>query len=349
MYRNNNRKTFGNKRNLGRGRGFSKIRNQNSLQYTRRRNMLMRNSMISNRISRNMGYPRLGVRVFGQQQDLAFNVKRKQKKGIMQTLTAPISESNTIKTFVTFNNDILTLCQPINPIFFADNVAIIPTHPMFYQGRIPGIAKNYSNYQVINAKLNYVPLIGTTSTGQVAMCSTRHSTPISYDTTLQFGNITNVSSQISSVWMCTNYKASDLDTEIKNMVPMNRNDLSNVFYVAGSGLAADLNVTCNLFVELSYKFTKPAPLIELVEWPNLMTYIISVAGIRSDYANNMSRFNIVVTSTALNIDVGELLVTPGFAVAGTDYLANVTHNNCPVNYASASDQGTITCFMFSCS
>jgi len=284
--------------------------------------------------------------MYGQDQDLAFKLKNK-RKGVMGPLSAPISESNVIKTYINFSNDTLTLCQPIPANCFQANVAVIPTHPMFFPGRVANIAQNYTNYQVTKAVVSYVPLIGTTSTGQIAITSTRHSTPISYLTTDQFANVTNINANISSVWMCSKFRPLDLDTDIKNMVPMNRNDMSNQFYVVGSGLAGNLNVSCNIFLEMSYKFLKPSPSVEVTSNTLLITYVISAAGIRTSLPGPSSRMNIVLSSTAINIDVGELMITPGFTLIATDYLLNVTHNSSPINYDAGSDQGTVVCISFS--
>jgi hypothetical protein len=144
--------------------------------------------------------PRYRV-MFGQQQDLAFGSR--PRKGMGNTFTTPVSESKTINSYFRFNNDTITFCQPIPTSFYILTSAIVPIHPMFYTGRTANLALNFANFQITRACLHYVPLLGSTTPGMIAIGSTRNGTPLTYDTTSQFASLTQISAEIHPVWMCS--------------------------------------------------------------------------------------------------------------------------------------------------
>ncbi len=285
--------------------------------------------------------------LYGRDQDLAFN-SRTKKLGKRQTISTPVSESNTLVSFFKFTNNIITLCQPVPSWFYNTAMAVVPLNPMFYPGRTVQMAQNFANYQILNAKLHYVPLIGTTSTGMIAMSNTRNCLPISYNTATQYSNVTQLNAQISPVWMCTEKSMTDMDKELKNMNMVNRKDVPNTFYVVGNGLAGNLSVSGQLYIEMSIQLSRPVPTTEVSNTSTtIATLVGSAAGWRSDIVFT-NGFGIVVTSTASNIDVGELIKIPAFPVVATDYLVELDHNGIMTDTVnSAADQGTLTVIYYS--
>lgn len=286
--------------------------------------------------------PKLKI-VYGQQQDLAFgtNVNKTNKKGIMNTFTTPVSESKLIRSYFTFTNDTITLCQPIPANCYAANLAVIPLHPLFYSGRLSTIASTFLNFTITRAVLHYVPLIGSTSTGMVAMTSVQHCNPITSTAGDQFGQVTLIDAEINPVWMCSKHLVRDIDSTSKTLMPINRKDIPNSVYVVGSGLAGTLVASCTLFLEMSVKLSRPSPNSEFIA-PGFSTIIGSPNGYRSSVAQTYSTVGIVMTSNVPNIDVGEMLVVPPLPVIATDYLVNLIHNSQGTDYTANNDQGTMT-------
>jgi len=277
---------------------------------------------------------------FGQQQDLAFN-NSPSFKGMGNTFTTPVSESKIVQSYFSFKDDVITFCQPIPTYLYILASATVPLHPMIYFGRTANMALNFANYSVKRAVLHYVPLIGSTSTGMIAIGSTRNCVPLSYDTTIQFNSLTQINAEINPVWMCSKFGIKDLDTTVKNMAPMNRHDIANEIFVVGSGLAGNLIASCTLFLEMSIQLSRPVPSPSLTPFNAYTQIIISAAGIRSSVVIASNLHGFVVNSTAQNIDMGEFIQAPPFPVIATDYDLNLTHNGCSVDYASVLDQGTI--------
>jgi len=294
-----------------------------------------------NRISRNRRFrsSRANVVMFGQQQDLAFQPKT-SVKGMGNTFTTPVSESKTIQTFFKFSNNSITLCQPVAAICYVTNTAVVTLHPMMVNARCANIARAFSCYQITHAILHYVPLIGSTSTGMVAIGSTQRCVPLTRDTTTQFASLTSINAEINPVWMCSKYQVKDLDNSLKNLEPNNKSDMPNNVYVVGSGLAGNLNVSCTLFLEITFTLAKPTPDVYLTLTPATPTLVISAAGIRTT-TPGATFFGIVLTSTASNIDVGELVKIPAMSAAATDYDINIDHNGQLTNYNQVDDQGTL--------
>lgn len=282
---------------------------------------------------------------YGQQQDLAFSGKT-SFKGMGNTFTTPVSESKIVQSFFKFQDDIITFCQPIPANCYVLASATIPIHPMFYFGRTANMALNFANFAVKRIVIHYVPLIGSTSTGMIAIGSTRHCTPLTYDVTTQFSQLTQINAEINPVWMCSRYSVKDIDTTMKNMAPVNRNDIPNNVYVVGSGLANTLALSCTIFAEMSFQLSRPSPSPALTPYSSSLQIIISAAGIRSNTVTTSNMHGIVMNTGAQNIDMGEYIECPPFPVVATDYDINLTHNNCSVDYASALDQGTIYILYF---
>lgn len=293
--------------------------------------------------NRRMNFGRLRPKyhiVFGQQQDLAFgnNIKG---KGMLNTFTTPVSESKMIRSYFQFTKDTITLCQPIPANCYSGNLAIVPLHPLFYTGRLSTLAATFLNFQIARAVLHYVPLIGSTSTGMLAMTSVQHCNPITATTVDQFGQITLIDAEINPVWMCSKHLVRDIDNTTKTIVPINRKDIPNSIYVVGSGLAGTLSVSGTFFLELSVKLSRPAPNNEYLG-PGISTITLSVAGIKSTVAQTYSIIGIVMTSTSTNIDVGEMIICPPLPVAGTDYTVQLNHNSQSTDYTAVADQGAIS-------
>jgi len=285
--------------------------------------------------------------MYGQQQDLAFQPKRNRTKGVGNTFTTPVSESKTIESFFKFNNDQITFCQPVPASFYILTQATVPVHPMFYFGRTANLALNFANFTITRAILHYVPLIGSTSPGMIAMGSTRNCTPISYDTTLAFAALTQISSEIHPVWMCSKFQIKDLDNTMKNMAPINRLDIPNNIYVVGNGIGQTMANSCTLFMEMTIKLSRPNPSPSLNPFAAVVQYILSANGVRSNTAITTNVHGIVTNSTATNIDVGEYIQCGATPVIATDYPdVIVTHNNAPVDYLNAPDQGTMYVMYF---
>jgi len=283
--------------------------------------------------------PRLRI-MYGQQQDLAFGNNRKSK-GVLNTFTTPVSESKMIRSYFQYTNDTITLCQPIPTNCYSANLAIVPLHPLFYSGRLSTLSATFLNFQIRRAVLHYVPLIGSTSTGMIAMTSVQHCNPITSTTTDQFGQVTLIDAEINPVWMCSKHYVKDLDTGLKTLVPINRKDIPNSIYVVGSGLAGTLVASGTFFLELSVKLSRPAPNNEYLG-PGISTITISANGIKSTVAQTYSVIGVVLTSTCINIDVGEMVICPPLPVIGTDYLANLNHNTQSTDYTAPADQGAVS-------
>jgi len=279
--------------------------------------------------------------MYGQQQDLAFP-PRTQKQAISKIMTAPISESQTVQSYFKFANDIITFCQPITGTFYAGTFATIPLHPMLYYGRTANIALNFSNYQLTKAIIHYVPIVGTTSPGMIAIASTRNCQPITAIGPNQFVELTQINAQINPVWMCNRYQIPDLDTDLKMMAPVNRHDFANVAYVAGNQLAQVLSASCTIFIEMSIKLSRPAPSVSLATSPTILLLTVTLLGYQVNTICIGSVHGIIVASTANNIDIGEYVNLPPFPAANTVYPnLNLTHNDTPFNALNASDTGVM--------
>lgn len=317
----------------GRGRGrsrFSKF-SRGPPRYSRYRPRIYRRRLFRR--------PKLRL-TFGRDQDLAFG-NNSRKKGMLNTFTTPVSESKLIRSYFTFTNDTITLCQPVPANCYSLNMAIVPLHPLFYSGRLSTIAATFLNFIINRAVLHYVPLIGSTSTGMVAMTSVQHCNPITATANDQFGQVTLIDAEINPVWMCSKHNVKDIDATNKTIIPITRKDIPNSIYVVGSGLAGNLAVSCTLFLELSVKLSRPAPNSEFIA-PGFSTIISSANGFRSSIAQTYGIIGIVMTSTIANIDVGEMVIVPPLPVIATDYLVNIDHNSMRTDYTAANDQGTIT-------
>jgi len=312
------------------GRGRGRWRSNRPVFVNRRANRARRN-----RLRR----PRMRV-IFGKEQDLAFGNNTNQK-GIMNTFTTPVSESKMIRSYFTFTNDTITLCQPVPVNSYAVNLAIIPLHPLFYTGRLSTMTSTFLNFSINRAVLHYVPLIGSTSTGMIAMTSVQHCNSITATTGDQFGQVTLIDAEINPVWMCSKHVVKDVDNSTKPILPITRKDIPNLIYVVGSGLAGTLVASCTLFLELSIKLSRPSPNNEFIA-PGFSTIIISAAGIRSSVAQTYGTVGIVMTSTVPNIDVGEMVICPPLPVIATDYTVQLDHNSQRTDYTAVADQGTIT-------
>jgi len=289
--------------------------------------------------------PRLRI-MYGQQQDLAFgnNIPNSQR-GVLNTFTTPVSESKMIKSYFKVTRDSITLCQPIPTYCYSNNLAVIPLHPQFYQGRLATMAATFLNFQIQKAVIHYVPLIGSTSTGMIAMASVQHCNPITATTNLQFGQITLLDAEINPVWMCSKHLVTDIDTTSKTMVPITRKDIPNQIYIVGSGLAGTLIASATLFLEMTIKLTRPSPNSEF-DVTGTASYTISALGIQTTVATTLTRYGIVMTSTIANIDVGELVQIPAINVANTNYLVVFQHNSQVADYKNIDDQGTISINFF---
>lgn len=281
--------------------------------------------------------PKLRV-IYGRDKDLAFGSK---SKGMGQVIATPVSESRSIQTYFKFRNDKITFCQPIRSAMFSANVACLPLNPMCYYGRVGNIAQNFQEFAITRAVVHWVPLIGTTSTGMVAIAGTRACTPITCVTANQFNDLTQISAEMSPVWMCTKYVVPELDSTHKRMDPMNKLDIPNNVYVVGSGLAGNLSVSGSLFLELTIQLFLPSPTVYLTPYQNNITLTISAAGTRCSIASLTNIAGIVLSSTATNIDVGEYVTTPPYTLAATDYTTNIFHNGTETDYAVANDQGAV--------
>jgi len=324
----NLRPQFSNSRNARRNRA-------------RRRN---RNRSSQNRPSfRTFRRPRLSV-TYGQQQDLAFG--NGPKRGVSNVFTTPVSESKIVQSYFKFSDDCITLCQPVNSACYILNEAIIPLHPMLMFGRTANLALNFSTYSIESAIIHYVPLIGSTSTGMIAMASTQNCTPVTYDTVTAFNALTQINAEINPVWMCSKHVVRDIDRSVKNMAPMNRKDIANVVFVIGTGLAGSLAASCMLFLEISIKFSRPNPSPSLNPFTAVVQIITAAAGVRCNTVTTSNLHGVVINSTATNVDIGEYIQCPAFPVVATDYDISFTHNNSAIDYASAPDQGTIYVLYF---
>lgn len=290
--------------------------------------------------------PKNNIRIrFGQQQDLAFNGQ--VKTGMGNTLTTPVSESKTVESYFKFNNDTITLCQPLPSSFYSGYDAVIPIHPMYYYGRTSNIALNFGNFSVTKAIVHYVPLIGSTSTGMIGIGSTRKCEPLTHDTTKQFSALTQITAEIHAVWMCSKFLVKDLDSSLKNMAPISRNDIPNTAFVIGNGLAGTLAASCTLFVEMTIKLSRPlmSPALSSSSTSTVLT--IQATGIASSVALATNTHGIVLASTATNIDVGEYIQLQACVVAGTEYPIDLFHNSIQTDVTNvAGDRGSVTILIF---
>ncbi len=290
-------------------------------------------------------YYRNTVRImYGQQQDLAFG-NQQNLKGMGPTFTTPVSESKIINSYFKFANDQITFCQPVNPYCYNLNTVAIPLHPMFYTGRISQVASQFLNFMVTKAVVHSVPLIGSTSTGMIAIGSTRNCAPLTQVTGSQFTAVTSIGAEMNPVWMCTKYIVPDIDNGLKTMGIINRKDIPNNIYVIGSGLAGAMNVSVTLFLEMTIKLSRPAPYAEY-GYSGTITVTLSGAGVRSSAIVAGDVVGFVIASTVSTIDVGEYIKCPGFVAATTDYDINVTHNEQVTNYLDPIDQGALTIVYF---
>jgi len=330
------------KRNQLKGQGLRNIKQLQFAPFGRGRGKPTRfkRNRNRNRFSRTSRYrPKYSI-VFGQQQDLAFG-NNTRNRGMLNTFTTPVSESKMIRSYFQFNKDTITLCQPIPANCYSANIAIIPLHPLFYIGRLSTMSSTFLNFSVVRSVIHYVPLIGSTSTGMIAMTSVQHCNPITSTVGDQFGQITLLDAEINPVWMCSKHIVKDLDNTIKTIIPINRKDIPNLVYVVGSGLVGTLVASATLFLELSIKLSRPAPNNEYIA-PGFSTFTISAAGIKSTVAQTYSVIGIVMTSTVTNIDVGEMIIAPPLPVAGTDYTVQLNHNSQTTDYTAVTDQGVLT-------
>ncbi len=315
--------------------GRSRPNRFSSGRYFRNRRMFSRVIPLRGRIQR----PKLRI-IYGKEQDYAFNSN--PKLGMGPVFSAPISETNTIRSYFKFVNNSLTFCQPVPSKCYSSAMAIINLHPMIFYGRIANIATQFSNYSISRAVLHYVPMIGTTSVGQVAIGSTRHCLPITYNTANQFDGLTQVNAEISPVWMCTKYGVKDLDSsKDKLMEPVTRESFTNTIYVVGSGLAGNLSASAKLYLEMTMNFSRPVPLSYLTALNDIIIITLAVGGVQCDTAAPSNIYGVVRSSTVTTIDVGEFIKAPAFQAANTNYDVNIEHNGVMTNYTDGNDQGIV--------
>jgi len=192
------------------------------------------------------------------------------------------------------------------------------------------------------AIVHYVPIVGTTSPGMIAIASTRNCQPITAIGPNQFIEVTQINAQIHPVWMCNRYEIPDLDTGLKMMAPVNRHDFANIAYVAGNAIGQSLATSCTLFIEMSIKLSRPSPSVSLACSPTMLALTVNALGYQVSAICVGSVHGIVVSSTATNIDIGEYVNLPPFPAANIAYQdLNLFHNDTPFNALNLSDNGVI--------
>lgn len=269
--------------------------------------------------------------------------KRNRTNRLIQGVTAPISESKILKTYYEFKNDTITFCQPLFSTYYSGSLGVVPMHPLMHYGRLNTLAGQFTEFTLVNAHLHWVPTIGTTSVGMVAIGSVRHCVPLTYDTASQFSNLCNMYASVCPVWMPQTFDLMDVDRETKNLQPSTRTDIPNTFYVVGNGLAGTLSASGTIFISASFRLSRPAPLVENTAGSMGITFTTSALGVQTTVATVGTFKGVVITSTATNVDVGEFLHVPPLPVVTTDYIVPMSHNDNLIDYDSGPDQGAMVC------
>lgn len=206
-------------------------------------------------------------------------------------------------------------------------IMIAPCHPLFWNTRMFNLARSYTGYKIEKFNIRYIPKCPTSDVTSNTLSSTQNCASISQDlqnitNTLQnMGGVTGSAYQPLTLGLVCQDK-----NRIYPIIPMLATDLPFTGIIANTSSTVtgkgDLYIDVGLSLYGSYNGDDIS-----VNLPIQLTLTLAAGdGIKCS-AITTPFYGIVISSTCPSVDLLELIVSPGFVGANTNYTDHiVTHN-----------------------
>jgi len=275
--------------------------------------------------------------------------KRNNKSKNSNRISAPLSISGTVQTYVRMSQSTISFCQAVPNDSYNQSHAIIAVHPLLCESsRIFSICNNFSKFKLRSAKLHYVPMLSATNNGQVCLSYAPTCTELVNVEANIFTNLTQQKSSIFSIWQSGTIIIDITDKNLAYPVqPSNSSHVPYNFEVALASSASVLSTTGSLFVEVEYELIDPiASNVNSVNSGIIIT--TSANGLRGTNCTVGGTFMVITKSTPFsNIQLGELVTIPVLVANNTDYVLSMTHNSTVISeYGTPSNYSVMAgnCF-----
>jgi len=316
-------------------------RNFNPRNPNRFRQLPNRNGLVMNRNLRNQPLP---LRRRTRRRNQRINARN----NIQRNLNAPyFQNSNIVSKFKIQSRDQesmrLKITFPVPNSCFIDTTYVITIHPFFLNQILLNHSLNFTQYSIHQVTFTTQPLVPYTDTTALAVGYTTHCTPITYLDTDHWSKITNLNGKRGMAHTPFSYTIPVSDNTFHPLIPVVPSDIPFTLFVTSQTANTDLTakILPYLTLTLTLKTQYTGDEINNTLSVNTNTFTTAAGGIQSNGVMAQS-VGFVISSTAPNIDIGELVMMPGYAVANQNYTFPVSHNGSFIDPADiANDRGVI--------
>lgn len=238
----------------------------------------------------------------------------------------PFSKSTTMKTKTgTLLNDKMDCRICVTQACSDGTLYVIPMHPSFLGGRLCRISQLFCSYKWLSIKLTTVPKVPVTDAHQIAICHTSRCTPLTNVVANQFASVQSMNSTSGMAWNPLTLTLPQ-DNLFHPIVPTSPSDIPFTVFVKST--ADTVYDQVSVYLDISVQFKDPYSGDELYasSVPSTCILTTDINGTKSNVAL-YGTVGFVLSSSAPNIDCGELITCTSFAVVATSYAdVSPTHN-----------------------
>ena len=222
------------------------------------------------------------------------------------------------------------------------SLLLVPGHPFFFNQRLANLVCGFSKWHISNFVIEAVPIVSSTDATPVAICINTNCTPVTQVQADAYAIIADAG--ISGMaWKGLTYRAQNVKQVLHPVAPLVPSDIDYIGYVAVTDQIA-LNTKIKVMAHFNLKLASPYTGQEYDNaFPTPVTITTGQNGSQSNKVISGPTFGFAHASTVTNVDLGELILTVGYAAATTDYADHtVFHNGHPLaSSTSLLDRGTI--------
>lgn len=271
-------------------------------------------------------------------------IRNRQKQMPLSTGTSVgnVWQQNAKNTF--------TIKFPVPALNCSGTIMIVPIHPLFWNQRMFQTARSFTGYTVKKIRATVMPTVPTTDTTFNTLASTQNCSSVN-------GNLANITNTLQNMGgeTASAFLPIIKDFSIQNanrvlpMIPVLPTDIPLTVIVANN--MSTFTGKGNLWIDAQISFFGMYNGDDISSnLPVQITLTLeAINGIKSSIITSPF-FGFVLSSTCPNIDLMEMVTSPGFAIANNSYTDHdITHNSVSVApLTEANDQGVVIVIALAC-
>jgi len=228
-------------------------------------------------------------------------------------------------------------------------VGVVPIHPLFINQRLFAVARTFTGYEVSDLSIQITPQVSTSNGTSTCLASTQYCASVSQNTANIMTTLSNMNGTVIQAFMPLTKSFDTYNKRVLPMIPFMPTDIPLTILLANS--SSTIGAVCSVFLTATIKFYGCYTGDDISA--NLpIQIIITTAVAVGTQSNTICKpfYGFVINSTIPNVDIAEMITSPGYVAATTDYVDHLTFHNgvplCPLT--EDDDRGIMTVLALQC-